>query len=164
MSSDEVADNTLGSVLDRDELERATGAWIRVDVAVPPAWASEGASVEVEAPERVPCARCDGGGCDGCGRSGAIRLPPEPRGRTFELTLPTSLERAVTVRVTKPFGDGGDIGLVLCIIRPSETPSRCRKVARLAMVEPSTPDRTLVRYAVPVALAVLTAVAWATCK
>lgn len=164
MSSDELTDNTLGRVVDRDELERATGAWIRVDVGVPPEWASEGASVEVEAPERVPCARCDGGGCDGCGRSGALRLSPEPRERTFTLTLPSSLERPVTVRVTRPFGAQGDIGLVFCALRPSEIPSRCRKSAELAVVAGSTPDQTLLRYAVPVVLAVVSAVAWATCK
>ncbi len=164
MSSDEASENTLGRVVDRDELDRASGAWIRVDVSVPPAWALEGGSVEVEAPERVPCARCDGGGCDGCGRSGAIRLSPEPRDRTFELGLPSSLERAVTIRVTKPFGDASDVGLVLCALRPSETPARCRRIAQLAVVPRSTPDQSLVRYAVPIAIAVLGAVAWATCK
>ena len=58
MTSDDVQDNTLGRVVDREELDHASGAWIRVEVGVPPAWASEGASIEVEAPERVPCARC----------------------------------------------------------------------------------------------------------
>jgi hypothetical protein len=164
MSSDEVSDNTLGSVLDRDELDRAPGPWVRVDVNVPPEWAVEGASVEVEAPERAPCARCDGGGCDGCGRSGAVRLSPEPRDRTFELTLPSTLDRAVTVRVTKPFGEASDVALAFCALRPSETPSRCRKIARLAVVSPSRPDQALLRYAVPFVVAVITAVAWATCK
>lgn len=164
MPSDEVPDNTLGRVVDREELENAAGAWIRVELGVPPAWASEGASVEVEAPERVPCARCDGGGCDGCARSGAVRLDPALENRTFELTLPPSLLHAVTVRVTKPFGDGSNIGLVLCVLRPSETPSRCRKLASLAMVAQAGPDQTLARYAVPFVIAVITAVAWATCK
>lgn len=27
-------------------------------------------------PRSLPCARCDGGGCDRCGRAGAIRLRP----------------------------------------------------------------------------------------
>lgn len=163
MPSDEPTDNSLGRVVDRDELERASGAWIRVDVGVPPAWALDGASVQIEVPARVPCARCDGGGCDGCGRSGAIRLSSEPRDRTFELTLPSSLEREVTVRITKPFGDESAIGLVFCALRPSEAPLRCRKSASAAIVH-SAPDQTLLRYAVPIALAIVGAVAWATCR
>lgn len=41
---------------------------------MPATWLDEGASIEFELPRNLTCAKCDGGGCDGCGRSGAVTL------------------------------------------------------------------------------------------
>jgi hypothetical protein len=43
-------------------------------IEVPEAWFEEGAHLEIELPQRLVCARCEGGGCDACGRAGAITL------------------------------------------------------------------------------------------
>jgi len=43
-------------------------------IRVAKAWFSRGATIDIVLPRNVTCARCDGGGCDGCGRSGAISL------------------------------------------------------------------------------------------
>ncbi len=37
-------------------------------------WFSRGATIDIALPRNVTCARCEGGGCDACGRSGAISL------------------------------------------------------------------------------------------
>lgn len=52
-------------------------------------WLDEGAVIELELPRNLACAKCDGGGCDACGRSGAVTLrgrgePPE----IVRVTLP----------------------------------------------------------------------------
>jgi hypothetical protein len=60
-------------------------------IEVPDAWFEEGAHIEVQLPQRVVCARCEGGGCDACGRAGAI-------------TLFSSGEEPLCVRVGLPKG------------------------------------------------------------
>ena len=49
-------------------------------VEVPAAWLQQGAAIECELPRKLPCARCEGAGCDTCGRSGAARVcePGQP--------------------------------------------------------------------------------------
>jgi hypothetical protein len=118
----------LGRVLDRSTLDDADGPRVRVRIAVPRAWASERALIVVEAPERLPCGRCDGGGCDACERSGSFRLDPDPALRSFTLTLPVDLGSGVVLRVTRPFGESSAIGQALCEVRPSSEPSGCRRV------------------------------------
>jgi hypothetical protein len=41
-------------------------------VEVPMEWLEEGASVSIVLPRLLTCARCEGGGCDVCGRKGAF--------------------------------------------------------------------------------------------
>jgi len=43
-------------------------------VRVPRGWLTEGATIEVVLPRNLTCARCEGGGCDACDRSGAITV------------------------------------------------------------------------------------------
>ena len=43
-------------------------------IRVPRGWLTEGATIEVVLPRNLTCARCDGGGCDACDRSGAITV------------------------------------------------------------------------------------------
>ncbi len=86
---------------------------MRFRVKVQKDWLDEAATVELELPRNLECAKCDGGGCDRCERSGAISL----RGRKepaelLRITLPrrelnletTGSGRSVVVRVP---GRGG---------------------------------------------------------
>lgn len=114
-------------MIDRDGLDGDPGPRVRVRIGVPRAWGEVGATVIVEAPRRVACARCDGGGCDGCGRSGVVRLAEEPASRTFRLALPTSLGEGAIVRLARPFGEGSDVAQVHCEIRVTATPEGCTR-------------------------------------
>jgi hypothetical protein len=60
-------------------------------VGVPGAWLEAATTLEVELPRHLTCARCEGGGCDVCERSGAVTLrerdePPE----RVTVTLPAA--------------------------------------------------------------------------
>ncbi len=56
------------------EREGPSGPDVMHRIEVPEAWFEEGVHLEIELPQRLACARCEGGGCDACGRSGAITL------------------------------------------------------------------------------------------
>ena len=75
----DVGKSSLGRVVDPGALDLSAGPRARLSVEVPEAWLAEGADVAVTAPARLVCARCDGGGCDGCARSGALRSPEGAR-------------------------------------------------------------------------------------
>lgn len=52
------------------------------ELHLPGEWLEHGASIEFELPRQLTCAACEGGGCDACGRSGAVTVrskdaPPE---------------------------------------------------------------------------------------
>lgn len=82
-------------------------------IRVPAGWLDEGAAIELELPRNLACAKCKGGGCDACGRSGAISL----RGRNepteiVQVTLPkrddsaelTASGRGIVLRVPERGG------------------------------------------------------------
>jgi hypothetical protein len=48
------------------------GPDVLLSVEVPMEWLEEGASVSLVLPRLLTCARCEGGGCDVCGRKGAF--------------------------------------------------------------------------------------------
>lgn len=120
----------LARTLDRAALDDDPGARVRLALVVPPGWAREGATVRVVAPVRVVCARCDGGGCDGCARAGAFKLDPSVDARAFELTLPTGLATGLELRVARPFGDDSPITQALCAVRLGDDPIGCTRVDR----------------------------------
>lgn len=152
----------LGKVADPDAAAQAPGAHVAVTIRVPRAWLARGEAivVEVEAPELARCARCEGGGCDACGRSGAVRLASEAAARTFTLSLPPSLGERTALRVPSPFGAASEVGLVVCEVHVGEDAERCRRL---------TPEPTSSRAPLPVAwvawvtpiAAALAAIAWA---
>ena len=119
----------VARVLDRDALDACEGPRIRVRIAVPRSWATERSTILVETPERVPCAGCDGGGCDACGRSGVFRLGANPAERTFSVSLPVQLGNGAVLRIARPFGEASPIVLALCEVRPSSEASGCTRVA-----------------------------------
>lgn len=127
----------LGQVVDPATLDAADGARGRLRVAVPEAWAAEQADIELTAPARVPCARCDGGGCDGCERSGAHRTPADPSARTVRLRLPERLGDGVALRLVRPFGDAAPLEQLFVEIVAGPEPSA--GVARVAPLPPALP-------------------------
>ena len=102
----------LGKVTSELDVPRGPDGVHRITVARE--WLSRGATVEFELPRNIACARCDGGGCDLCERSGAVST----RGRkdaaeTIQITLPqtdpdedptSSTKRTVVVRIPERGG------------------------------------------------------------
>lgn len=81
----------LGRVLDPQALLADRGPDGGLDVTVPAAWLGARRWIRLTVPRTLVCAACDGGGCDACGRSGAVET--RPRGSEpapFEVELPPS--------------------------------------------------------------------------
>src|SRR5688500_2199650 len=87
-----VASGRLAQVLGRVtgvQLDSPRGADVVHGVRVARSWLEAGDTVELTLPRNLHCAECDGGGCDRCGRAGAVSLwgreePPA----VLEVTLP----------------------------------------------------------------------------
>lgn len=101
-------------------------------IRVQRAWLSGGEVVELELPRNLACAGCGGGGCDVCGRSGAItmRQKHEPA-EMVEVTLPARAadelpdSRGITLRIPEQGGlpaAGTDLprGVLLLTVVPSQ--------------------------------------------
>jgi hypothetical protein len=149
--------NELGRVLDPNELDRADGQRGRLTIDVLTEWLVAGDTVELVAPARIVCARCEGGGCDACERSGALRLNGDVTARTIRLTLPPTTSSRVLVRLLRPLGDDAGLEQLSVEVRASSTPgASCRRV------EPATsrgPSLTLRSVALGIAIVVLFALA-----
>jgi hypothetical protein len=99
MAASEEPSSALGQVL--GDLEGPRGADGAVSITVLPEWFETGARLIVQLPRRVVCATCEGGGCDVCGRSGALLLPHLTDESVLSITLPSTIApaRPVTLRV-----------------------------------------------------------------
>jgi hypothetical protein len=102
-----IAPTELGRIVDREAHDAATGARALYRVDVPPAWLEEGGTLELEVPKRLPCARCEGGGCEGCANAGALRVGDGPR--TVEITLARGPAGPKRVRLDEPFGEASAV-------------------------------------------------------
>ena len=87
---------------------------------MPAAVLARGSQIELAVPARIVCARCEGGGCDRCGRSGALKAPEDPEARRVRITLPAAADegpgeprRAIEVRLVQPFGEAAAIEQLL---------------------------------------------------
>jgi len=102
-------------------------------IRVPAEWLEAGEIVELELPRNMKCADCEGGGCDRCGRAGAISI----RGRNdltelVQVTLPkrdensepASSGRALVLRIPNRGGVSDDPelprGLLLLSVVPAD--------------------------------------------
>jgi hypothetical protein len=121
--------SAIGRVLDKGALDGDVGARARAKIVVPVAWAVEGAVVEVRLPRTLACARCEGGGCDGCGRSGALRGPADDGSRAVRVRLPKALGDGVAMRIAEPFGASSSIAQLWIEVRPGAPSASVRRIA-----------------------------------
>jgi hypothetical protein len=113
----------LGRLLDTDALAGDGGPRAKTRISVPPSWSDESALVEIRVPRTLACARCDGGGCDGCGRSGALRGPAKDAARVVRVRLPQNLRDGVAMRIADPFGRAAPIAQLWIEVVPAKEPS-----------------------------------------
>jgi hypothetical protein len=96
-----------------NDVDEPRGPDVRLNVEVPMEWLEEGASVSIALPRLLMCARCEGGGCDVCGRKGAFDhvAGDEP----IVVSLPRQSGPAPSaLRLRLPgYGARGDAGLPL---------------------------------------------------
>lgn len=113
----------LGKLLDKEALESCEGGRAKARISVPPSWCDESALVELSLPRTLVCARCEGGGCDGCHRSGALRGPKSDAARRVRVRLPQNLGDGVAMRLADPFGRDEAIAQIWIEVRPAAEPS-----------------------------------------
>lgn len=110
------------------------GADVDHTIRVPMRWLEQGETLSVELPRNLRCAACGGGGCDACGRAGAITLRPKGESAPpLEVTLPRLTPESIRARpaiVLRIPGQGGPPepgsdgvrGLLLLKVTPSDEP------------------------------------------
>jgi hypothetical protein len=116
--------SALGKLLDRDALDAEPGPRARAKITIPAGWADGASLVEVTLPRALECARCDGGGCDGCERSGALRGPAGDADRVVRVRLPKGLGEGVAMRLAEPFGKASPIAQLWLEVRPGDPATR----------------------------------------
>jgi len=128
----------LAQVVDPEALDACDGARAKLSLDVDRSWMTQGASLQIAAPKRLPCARCDGGGCDGCERSGVLRGPDDPRERALRVELPPyqPSETVVVLRLTRPFRDHDAIAQLHLHLSPSDAPDA--RIKRLSPQQGAT--------------------------
>jgi hypothetical protein len=153
------------------QLDSPRGTDVVHGIRVDSSWLEAGDTVELTLPRNLHCAECDGGGCDRCGRAGAVSLwgRDEPAA-VLEVTLPRRTpaelqnEPVIVLRIPEaggfPLADSGHPrGLLLLRVTASaeSDPSvvRARKEPS-ARAHAATVSRDFAR---PLALALVLAVA-----
>ena len=92
----------LGRVVDTSALDECAEPRGKHAIEIPVAWI--GAEILVAVPPRIVCARCDGGGCDGCRRRGGHRIDGDEQARAIRVKLPLVMDGVVVLRLVRPFG------------------------------------------------------------
>lgn len=150
----------LARLLDPTALDAVSGPHGKLRIELSSAQLGE--EVEVLVPARLACARCDGGGCDGCGRSGALRLDLSEAERTTHFVLPVGAGDRLRVRLVQPLGDGA--GLEQLTIEVHVRPTTALALAAptgLTRVTPARHGGGLRSIAIGVALMLAAALALA---
>lgn len=168
----------LGRVTGAVDVPRGPDVIHRINV--PGAWLDEGARIELELPRNLSCATCGGGGCDRCGRSGAItmrgrREPPEivevelPR-RPESEDPPSSGKRGIVVRIPEKGGlpeEGSSLprgALMLSVLVADEADPGVKRVAPAPLVVAEAPaERPAAsgrRYSRTVVVAIVIVIMW----
>lgn len=122
----------LAQLVDPEALDACEGARAKLMLKVDRAWMRDGATLRVAVPKRLPCARCDGGGCDGCDRSGVLRGPDDEQARALTVELPGNqpVGSAVVLRLSKPFANDAIAQLLIHLSPADEPDARVTKVSR----------------------------------
>jgi len=138
-----VAFEDLAQVLGRVtgvDLDTPRGADVVHGVRVDPSWLERGDPIAVTLPRNLRCAACDGGGCDRCGRAGAVSLwgrdePPV----VLEVTLPrrSAEDQAREPTVVLRIPDSGGF--------PEVSSGQPRGMLLLRVTASSEPDPSVVR-------------------
>lgn len=130
----------LAQVVDPEALDACDGARAKLALNIDRAWMRDGARLRIAAPKRMPCARCDGGGCDGCDRSGVLRGPDDAKARALTVELPADQpgQTTVVLRLTKPFADDAISQLLLHLSPADEADARVTKLSRATALAPAT--------------------------
>lgn len=112
------------------EIDVPRGADLQFDISVPTAWM--GRTVRIALPRKLKCARCDGGGCDPCDRSGAGTLYAEGApAETVRVALPQAPPGGQDVLIRLPEQGGAPTdpshvrGHLLLRVRFAQEPSPC---------------------------------------
>ena len=124
----------LARVTDPRTLDVQDGSRASLSVNVPSHWFEEGASIELTVPTRLTCARCDGGGCDGCERSGALRAPADEDRRRVIVNLPPQSNTNLRIRIVDPFE--GEIAQLLIDVRAGELVPWVKRIEAAQQVQP----------------------------
>ena len=114
-------DAVLGRVTDPAALREERVGVAQLELTLPTAWTKR--RVRITLPQTLRCSRCGGGGCDGCGRSGAFRLPADDEARRMELEVPIIGTKPVAVVVPRPLGDASPVRQLVCVIEGGGEPS-----------------------------------------
>lgn len=123
-------------------LDTPRGADVVHTIRVDPSWLERGDPIELTLPRNLRCAECDGGGCDRCGRAGALSLwgRDEPPG-VVEVTLPRrsaeDIAREPTVVLRIPERGG----------LPEPSSGQIRGMLLLRVTASSEPDPSVIRMA-----------------
>jgi hypothetical protein len=151
----------LARIVDVADASLRAGPAGRLAVTVPRAWLEEGALVEVVLPTLVACTACDGGGCDGCARSGAHRLERPAHERLVQVALTPTRAEAVALRIFDPLGGGAGLAVLVLELRGGEVASAgCRRVPGVASLGSATAARPGLVVIGLVVAAVVAALAW----
>jgi len=130
----------LARVTTELEVPRGPDAEYRIDVHAD--WLRQGATVRIELPRKLPCPSCSGGGCDSCGRSGAVSLAPEGEApEPLDLVLPVREpalgEFALRIPHHGALAADGDLppGHLLVVVRATSEARSIPGVTRVATSE-----------------------------
>ena len=151
-----MAGQQLAQVVDPQALDAAQGSRVRMTIDVPPQWLRDGAQLEVTVPKRLLCDHCEGGGCDACGRSGALRVPVPSEAQPLRISLPANAPENVQLRLVDPF-QTRDAGIEQLILRVQARPGGASKGVRLVV---GTPTPRALDWRVIVILAVVLLLAY----
>lgn len=146
-------------------------------VKVPREWLLRGELIELELPRNLACAACGGGGCDTCGRAGAISLRrrDEPA-EVVEVTLPVRVgvdaeaaaAQGLTLRIPEQGGlpePGSELprGTLLLTLLPSLEPDPRVKLLRASSAPSDDEARAGApkpRVSLPIVIGVVVVALW----
>jgi hypothetical protein len=146
----------LAKVADPKALDASDGIRARLKITVPEAWLHKGTELEITTPKLLSCDRCDGGGCDGCERSGAFRAPKDESERTLRVLLAAQEGKGVMIRLVEPFDENEIEQLMLRVSIGDEASAGVRQLLKPVAVAQAQFNKNLL---LAVAIAVLIAIA-----